>query len=37
MVSDVQAAIKRVNFMLEIVNAEDREQLSAEALRLLDW
>lgn len=36
MTSDVQVAIKRVGFLLEIINAENREQLSAEALKLLD-
>lgn len=36
MVSDIQTAIKRVRLLLEIVNAENREQLSVEALRLLE-
>jgi len=36
MTSDVQVAIKRIDFLLEIVNAENRQQLSAEALQLLD-
>lgn len=36
MVSDVQIAIKRVRLLLEIVNVEERKQLSSEALRLLE-
>ena len=36
MTSDVQKAIKRVELLLEVVNAENRDLLSKEALRLLE-
>lgn len=36
MVSDVQSAIKRVRLLSEIIYADNREQLSLEALRLLE-
>jgi hypothetical protein len=35
MTSNIQVAIKRVKLLLEIVNAENREELSREALMLL--
>lgn len=35
MTANIQAIIRRVDLLLEIVNAENKEQLSKEALQLL--